>query len=171
VEIDTRNSSTVRGRVVDPLGAPDARGKLTFHSHLTTLTTPTARDENGDFEQRLPPGAYKLVLTCDRAATRLAHFRLEPGQTLDLGVLATPELGTLRLSARRSGLGFSLFSLSENPSDRGFIHVTNGPVDGELVIPTFPGRYRMLTFDGPTSRTTSEFDVRPNVETHVELGL
>ena len=172
VQVETRATSSISGRLLDPVGEPDLRGSLVFHSVRTTLKTPVQRDEQGNFEQRLPPGRYQLALELDRTTARLAQTKLAPSEHLTLGTLTSPALGSLHLDgsallgSAEAATSFSIFALTED--GQGVMRVARGTLEGELLLPMFPGRYRVLAFDG-----SGELPIENvvNVQAHEELRL
>ena len=170
VEIDTR---APRAPFAAGSSTPSARPWWTARSVPSRCARPEHAlpgDEQGLFEQRLPPGAHLLVLNRDQTATRLARFTLAAGESLDLGTLTTPELGTLRLTTRAEGLAYSLFSLADREEEKGILQVTRGKLGAEVEIPSFPGRYRLMIFDGSGAKPREqELVVSSNEETRLEI--
>jgi hypothetical protein len=174
IQVDTRRSSMASGCLVDALGMPELRGRLLFQSLNTTQGVSVQRDARGCFEQRLAPGHYRLVLELDRTLARIRQFVLSPDEHQDLGTLATPPLGTLRLDAtalRPQGTSkpsFSVFSVAKEVNS--IQRVARGLLEPELVIPMFPGTYRILAFDGGAKPLVQVAEVRAHAETRVQLA-
>src|SRR4030095_1163429 len=96
VTVDTRAATTLSGTLVDASGKPVTDGQLVAFTRPTGFVS-LERDAEGRFEQRLIGGEASLALVFPYSATTLAHLRLAPGETRDLGVVTAPRTGTLRL--------------------------------------------------------------------------
>jgi len=172
IQVETRITSTLSGRLLDDLGQPDLRGQLILQSVDTTQATPVPRDEQGNFELRLVPGHYRLVLELDRTVARLSRFAVRKGEGRDLGTVISPPLGTLRLDATSlkgstTSRDYSIYSVA---MDWGFVQrVAHGPLEGELLFQMFPGNYRVLAFDGGATPITHFVEVQAHAETRLEL--
>lgn len=175
VQIDLGRRSVLRGQLVDSVGQPELRGRLMARSERTLLCTQLARDEQGRFEQELAPGIYLLTLQLPQTMTSFGRFRTRPGQENDLGLLSSPPMGSLRLDgAALFGRGgslphYSLYRLADDPDERAFLMVGTGELDTEVLLPVFPGRYRVLSFDSAGELRASEVRVGPHAETRLEL--
>jgi hypothetical protein len=172
IQVETSVPSAIRGRILDELGRPDLRGQLVVQSTNTAQSTPVVRDEEGNFELRLVPGQYRLVLELDQTIARLARFSIKPGEERELGTLSNPPLGMIRLdpSSLQAGTTRPLYSIFSVSKEWGFVQrVARGPLEGELLLPMFPGTYRVLAFDGGEKPISLFVDVQPNAETRVDL--
>ena len=151
--IDTRTLAQVSGTLVDHAGRPELGGKLTLFAMRTALTHTLERDPAGRFGQALAPGEYALVLQLEHGARRVARFALEEHQRLELGLLALPAPGSLRLEGRNLANGaartpaYSLFALFEAGEGETFLKAGDGDIDGDVLLSLLPGRYRVLLFD------------------------
>jgi hypothetical protein len=172
--VETRATCSVAGRLVDHLGAPQLGGTLTFHSLHTTLENRVERTPEGEFEQRLAPGPYMLVLQLEATAVKLTRVELEPGQRLELGLLASPPLGSLRIDApppTPPGVTPSvvLFAAIDPERSQRFQPVGRAKIAAERTLALFPGRYRVLAQDGSGDRPRAHFvDVQAHVETRLD---
>ncbi len=175
VQVAARGASSVSGRLLGALGEPQPEGQLVFQSLRTTQKTRVARDEHGNFEQRLAPGGYCAMFQLERTTVRLMQFMLAPSQSRELGLVTLPTMGTLRLDSAglQNGAGtpsYSLFSLGDTERDRSVLRVARGTLEGELLLPMFAGRYRLLAFDGSGALPKAhEFRVQPHAETRLDL--
>lgn len=175
IEVETRAGSSIQGRVVTPEGAPERGGLLVVRAVHSLLPTQVGRDAEGTFEQRLIPGHYVLTLQFPQTALALADFRLSPGEKKQLGVLALPEMGSLRLDGRALARGgpspprYSLYRLSDEDRLPGVMQVGSGSLEKEVLLPAFPGRYRVLTFDAANRVRSHTIRVRPHGETRPAL--
>lgn len=175
VQIDVERRSVLRGRLVDDLGAPERNGRLMARSERTLLCTQLARDDQGRFEQELAPGLYLLTLQLPQTATALGRFRVRPGEEQDVGVLTTPPLGLLRLDGTalfdRGAVQprYSLLRLSDG-SDPASLKVGTGELNPEVLLPVFPGRYRILSVDSAGELRQTEIEVGSDGEARVELA-
>jgi RNA polymerase sigma factor (sigma-70 family) len=156
IMVETGVTSSISGRVLGESGLPELDGQLALHSLQTALVTRIGRDAQGNFDQRIAPGSYALVLQLEQTATPLGTFTLAPGERETLGTFSTPPMGFLRLNGVALGgyrPTYSLFRLSDNERVGAVLEVGNGPLAaGEVLIPVFPGRYRVLAFDGENAK-------------------
>jgi len=167
VTVDTRAATTLSGTLVDASGKPVTDGQLVAFTRPTGFVS-LERDAEGRFEQRLIGGEASLALVFPYSATTLAHFRLAPGETRDLGVVTAPRTGTLRLVNPDPSPG-RRFLLHAILDEGRHLDVGNGPLAGERSLALLPGSYR-LRFTGPAgvAPTSLLVDVRSDAETVVQ---
>jgi RNA polymerase sigma-70 factor (ECF subfamily) len=174
--VETRSRSSIRGRVVDSAGAPELRGRLSIHSLQTTLATTLGRDEDGSFRANLLPGRYVLVMKLDQSAVQLGELRLRSAEELDLGTLATPPMGLLRLSAAalhdggRQRPHYGLFRAADDEREGSFLRVGSGPLVDEVLLTVYAGRYRVYANDGAGKTSVHEVQVQPYAELRLDLA-
>jgi len=173
LRVAAKATCTLTGRLTDDLGGIEARGTLNLHSLVTPLITRVARDGQGSFEARVAPGKYALFLELGNAATLLCQVEAETDGWLDLGTLSCPPMGTLRLDssalATRGTPTYTLYLLPDDPDERGLLKVAGGKLEPEVLLPTYPGRYKLQVLDQPDPVRHWELRVAQNEETLLVL--
>jgi RNA polymerase sigma-70 factor (ECF subfamily) len=174
LEIDPRGPGTVWGRVRDSEGGPAQSAELTFFALRTSLTTTAVRAADGAFETSLAPGSYLVVAREDEAACVLARVQLKSGERRELGELALPPLGTLRLDG--SGLvrgadqpTYAVHALCTVTREERHVLVARGALEGERLLQLFAGRHRVRCDDGNGATREYDVTVAPYGETRLAL--
>lgn len=174
VVLDARRWITLSGRVLSSSGLAETGGTLVAISLETSHETLVARDREGRFEQRLPPGGYCLVLRSEQSAGRLARFVARAGSRQDLGDLFLPELGSLRLASPLDEVGnpsaYVLHKIEDEGQPRESLMLAQGWIRGEVSLAMFPGRYRLLLHPGSGAPSEEHvLEVRSSLETRLDL--
>jgi hypothetical protein len=173
IRVDTNVAIPVRGRVLDADGRPDLGGDLTLFSGETSYPLRLERDEQGCFSTQVVPGQYLLVLQRPHTATGLGSFRARRGETQDFGELFVPATGTLRLGVSPSGargtVHYNLHKLADSGRALTSLGVSQGVLEGELLLDVYPGRYR-LSLSDDSGTASQDLLVRANEETRPEMG-
>jgi hypothetical protein len=127
----------IRGRVSPPL--VDANSALRIHSSGTTVPVPIQAD-GGFVVDHLPSGNYRLFLHITRRAVPWSHtlrrVPLAPGEEVDLGTLADPNLVEVQLELDRSSAAAPVTCAVRDAANDLVGNITLQP--GDEVIPCCP---------------------------------
>jgi hypothetical protein len=142
--------AALRARAVDAHGEPVANAELWYSLTDAMLGQAAHADDAGELAaDGLPPRRYELTLKArGRPWVPLGVRELPPGGTLDLGTIAFPEPGSVRLAYRLadgSPAPERLFAQvhDEHGNEAGAVQIDHGIATCATLA---PGRYVLATF-------------------------